>query len=359
MKACKTAVALQPCILGAATALPKRFYPQAEMLDLLGYRGHAVAERMFLQNGMDGRYMALAPMDFARTSEPGFQQQRFQEASVELAVEAVARLITEGSFDRSHIGCIVAMTTYGFVVPSIAACLVDRFRLRRDVAKLDLGGSGCCGSVSLLDAARAYLALHPDELALVVSSEIGSQFMRSWPVEDRRGMVINALMGDAAIALVVGDSPAAEGGGFPALVDTEYRSAHGTLDVVSIKLAPDGTMDGHIDRELPSIAGPLYAEALEHLLARNRLSRSDIARWVLHPGSRGIIEAVRDALGLTEQQIATSRATLKAYGNIGSATALYCLHETARRGGTRSGELGILGGIGPGMTVGLMLLRWP
>ncbi|MCH9686771.1 MAG: hypothetical protein K0V04_35385 [Deltaproteobacteria bacterium] len=345
-------------VLGTATAVPERWFSQAEILEQFGYRDDPVARKMFLRNGMEGRYLSLEPKSFFQTKAPGFQQGLFQRAAVDLAEQSVRRLLDEQGVDPSRIEGLVTITSYGFVVPSISAYLVDRLGLRRDLARLDLTGAGCLGSISLLEAADGMIAKGRSGLVVAVSSEVGSIFMRDWPGDDKGAMVINALMGDASVATLLGAGSHAEGPPRPRLLDTQYATAADTLWAVDIRTGQDGTMSGHIDRKVPSIARGLYQEAFGALLDRHGLTRDDIRHWPIHPGSRVVIEAVADALDLSESDIETSREVLRKYGNVCSATALMCLHEQLERGGARSGDYGILGGVGPGMTVGMTLFQY-
>jgi alkylresorcinol/alkylpyrone synthase len=50
------------------------------------------------------------------------------------------------------------------------------------------------------------------------------------------------------------------------------------------------------------LAGPMIEGAVDALLARNGLRRSDIRFWVAHPGGRKVIDNVQRHLGLTDEQ---------------------------------------------------------
>jgi predicted naringenin-chalcone synthase len=55
--------------------------------------------------------------------------------------------------------------------------------------------------------------------------------------------------------------------------------------------------------------------ALDALLQRNRLNRSDVRFWVAHPGGRKVIDNVQKYLGLTDEQLRFSRAVMRNFGN--------------------------------------------
>ena len=76
------------------------------------------------------------------------------------------------------------------------------------------------------------------------------------------------------------------------------------------------------------------------------------------PAGRGIIEAVQRGLGLADEQVAPSFRVLSEFGNVGTPASFFVLAETLEERRPARGELGLMITIGPGVTVGLMLLAW-
>jgi alkylresorcinol/alkylpyrone synthase len=67
---------------------------------------------------------------------------------------------------------------------------------------------------------------------------------------------------------------------------------------------------------------------------------------------------VQSALGLSREDVATSWDALADHGNIGTPSIMYVLKDTIERYRPEPGERGLMVTIGPGVTVGLMLLGW-
>jgi alkylresorcinol/alkylpyrone synthase len=88
------------------------------------------------------------------------------------------------------------------------------------------------------------------------------------------------------------------------------------------------------------------------------LARSDIDHWIVHPGGRRIIENVQGALALSDDDVATSWRALAEHGNVGTPAIFYVLKDAIERDRPQPGERGLMVTIGPGVTVGLMLLGW-
>jgi len=114
----------------------------------------------------------------------------------------------------------------------------------------------------------------------------------------------------------------------------------------------------HLARDLPDLAGAGLPDVVAGFLRRNKLERSDIDHWMAHPGGRRVVENVQSALELSHDDLATSWSSLAEHGNVGTPSILYVLKETIERYAPEPGERGLMVTIGPGVTLGLMLLSW-
>ncbi|MDR2320719.1 MAG: type III polyketide synthase, partial [Microbacterium sp.] len=65
-------------------------------------------------------------------------------------------------------------------------------------------------------------------------------------------------------------------------------------------------------------------------LARHGLERESISHWMVHPGGRRIVEGARDALELSDEDLATSWQSLADHGNVGTPSIFYVLDATCR-----------------------------
>jgi alkylresorcinol/alkylpyrone synthase len=112
----------------------------------------------------------------------------------------------------------------------------------------------------------------------------------------------------------------------------------------------------HLDRELPEVAAAGVPDLVDQFLESVRLAREDIDHWIVHPGGRRILDGVGAALGLDRAQLQVSYDVLATRGNVGTPSIFYVLSETTRRRRPGSAERGLMVTVGPGVTVGLMLL---
>jgi alkylresorcinol/alkylpyrone synthase len=71
-----------------------------------------------------------------------------------------------------------------------------------------------------------------------------------------------------------------------------------------------------------------------------------------------VLHALRRALDLPHAVVARTWRSLRAVGNLSSASVLFVLGDLLESGEARPGDLGILAAMGPGFSAELLLLRW-
>jgi alkylresorcinol/alkylpyrone synthase len=274
-----------------------------------------------------------------------------EDQLLRLAVEAVDQL----TVDRSEIGTVVTGTYYSLGGPTLAHRLIDHYTLDPGTDKYHVVGVGCASAVPLFRLATACLRERPERKVLVVAAESISGFISAAnPGDERVKMVGSALFGDGCAAALL------DGGLFgpgPEIVGSAVHQIPETLDHVRFRVTGDDSYL-NISRELPALAERSVAELVESFLGDHGLTVAAIDHWLLHPGGRGIVEALQRALGLSNEQVAPTVTVLSEYGNVGTPTGLFVLAQalTDRRPG--AGDRALMVTIGPGVTVGLMLLGW-
>lgn len=337
-----------PTIAGLATATPDSSFDQAQMLNLLGLAGDPFAEEIFAGCGVSRRGLEVSP-ELLRTT----LQQRTHTTEDQLERLAI-RAVDELELQPDGIGVVVTANYYSLGGPTLAHRLVDHYALRPNTDKYHVVGVGCASAVPLLRLASQALRDRPGEQALVVAAESVSGFISPVGPGDAKVKIVGAsLFGDGAAAALVSLEPEATG---PAVAATAVHQLPGTLDHVRFDVAG---ADSHMQvaRELPQIAEGVSG-LVDEFLRRYGLDRGAIDHWPVHPGGRGILDGLRRGLGLSAGDVAPSAAVLAEHGNVGTPSAFFVLERTIRDRSPRSGERGLAVTIGPGVTVGLMLVQW-
>jgi predicted naringenin-chalcone synthase len=322
---------------------------QAQVLERLGLKGDEFAERIFARSGVKQRHLNLGEDFLSRTL-----QGRTKEIEQELLAHSI-RAVERLELDPRQIGTVISASLYSLGCPTIAHRLVDHFEMDPATDKYHITGVGCASGVPLMRLAAQTMSGHPDKHALVVAADsMSGTLMSATPDDPKAKTVGSAIFGDGCAAALLSNDPRTEG---PLILASQVHQVGGTLGAVRLDVENDGSYL-HLARELPDIAGAGLPSVVGGFLRRHGLERSDIDHWVVHPGGRRIIENVESALDLSHEDVATSWDALADHGNIGTPSILYVLRDTVARYEPEPGERGLLVTIGPGVTVGLMLLGW-
>jgi alkylresorcinol/alkylpyrone synthase len=332
-----------------AVADPETSYSQQDVLAMLGLDGDEFATRVFDRCAVESRDLGASPGTFTRTLQGRTAQT--EDQLFEYAVRTVASL----DIDPADICTVVTASLYSLGGPTLAHRLIEHFRMDPATDKYHIVGVGCASAVPLIRLVAQSLHDHPGKKGLIVAAESMSGLLsHASPGDQRAKTVGSAIFGDGAAAMVIENGTSTSG---PMIVGSKVHQIEGTLGAVRMELSDDNSYL-HLDRELPDLAAAGLAALVDDFLAPHGLDRDDIDHWVVHPGGRRILECVRDALSLSREQVEASYTILARKGNVGTPSIFYVLAETIRSRRPAAGERALLVTVGPGITVGLMLLSF-
>jgi predicted naringenin-chalcone synthase len=332
-------------------ANPPRRFTQDETFQMAGYTSPRILE-IFRNCEIDFRYFYVAPGQL-RWETAGELNQRFLSGAMETGCRAVAACMEAAQSKVTDIDLLVVCTSTGCVCPDLGSRLIAHMGFRSDIHRSVVVGLGCAGALPALQQACDYVRAHPERKVLMLAVEICSA---CYFVDDTMDTIIgNAICADGAAAfLITGDGRIAGG---PAVLDSESCVASEHINKVGFE-HKNNKLRVILANEVRYLAAPLIERALDVLLKRNRLSRSDIRFWVAHPGGRKVINNLQKHLGLTDEQLRFSRAVLRNFGNMSSPTVMFVLEEVMRTGDPQPGDWGVMVALGPGMAAEAALLRW-
>jgi predicted naringenin-chalcone synthase len=110
-----------------------------------------------------------------------------------------------------------------------------------------------------------------------------------------------------------------------------------------------------LSQYIPAIIESNIRAIVEPLLARRHMDISDVDHWAVHPGGRAVLDKIESSLGL-DHRLEDSRAVLRQYGNMSSATILFVLKRILARPSARDRESVVSMAFGPGLTAELGFL---
>jgi predicted naringenin-chalcone synthase len=322
---------------------------QRDALEGLGLSDDAFALSVFERSGVKRRHLNLDP-DFLERNLQG----RGGEVEDELLRQATLA-IDMLDLEPGSIGTVLSSSLYSLGCPSLAHRLIEHYGLPASTDKYHVTGVGCASAVPLMRLAGQILHSDPSRQVLVVAAEsMSSIAMPAQPEDPRTKTIGSAIFGDGCAAALLTNDRVATG---PAILATRVHQIPDSLDAVHLTT---DTHESHLQlaRDLPEIAAERLPELVHDFLRSNHLSAQAVDHWILHPGGRRIIERARDALELDDDDVAVSWRALAEHGNVGTPSIFYVLDGTIRERRPAPGQHGLAVTIGPGVTVGLMLLQF-
>jgi polyketide synthase Type III len=341
---------IAPLIHSIGTATPSRRFTQDETFEMAGYASPRILE-IFRNCDIDYRHFYIKTGQ-KREETAGELNQRYLEGALEIGCRALVASFESAEVTARDIDLLVVCSSTGYVCPDLGTRLAGHMKFRPDVQRSAVLGLGCAGAIPALQRAWDFVRSHPDKTAAMLAVEICSA---CYVVDDTMDTVIgNAICADGAAAFVIRGATAPRA---PAVVDFESFVDTEHLDKVGFDTS-SGKLRIVLANAVRNIAGPMIERAIDALLARNSVCRSEVRFWIAHPGGRKVIDNVQHHLGLSDTQVRFSRSIMRNYGNMSSPTVMYVLDEVMRKGDPRQGDIGVMVALGPGMAAEAALIRW-
>jgi alkylresorcinol/alkylpyrone synthase len=316
------------------------------------YRGDRLAKRIWQAAGIRTRHAVVDPrVEDASGWGTGARMQRYLTEAVPLAKEAVSAALASSGCAAESVASLTVASCTGYATPGLDILLARDLAMDEAVQRLFVGHMGCYAALPALGATADFVRCHSAAAVLLCVELPSLHIQPPGEARDVNQVIAHALFGDAAVACVLGpDVPGLE------VVDVAARTDLSTVDHMTWAVTDFGFRMG-LSPLVPEALARHVRPVIDELLRRHRLAVGDVRGWAIHPGGPRILEVAADRLGLDEQQMAASYATLRDYGNCSSATVLLILERLVHDGGLAPGDHIVATAFGPGLTLYAALLR--
>ncbi|MEY9094130.1 type III polyketide synthase [Paenibacillus sp. RC84] len=354
-------------ILGIGTAVPAYPLKQSEVVlrlvqALERYPDSARwAKRLFKQCGVETRYTCepglLGPISSCRylpDTEPGLipstaeRMALYKRESVPLARQAAGQALADSGLSVSDITHLITVSCTGQFLPGLDASLVKELGLSREISRIPLQFIGCAAGLRAVCLAREIADSAPQANVLIVSVELCTLHIQ--PSGDKEALFGASFFGDGASACVIGRTGESRQGIF-GLGNHRSVLIPEAAEEMTWEVGNFG-FDLYLSPAIPKLITNRIPQEIGKLLGGERLPEL----WAIHPGGKGIVDAVEQVYGLTEEQTAPSRQVLRDFGNLSSATILFVLQQMRTQLQTAGADAadGIALAFGPGLTAELI-----
>lgn len=352
-------------ILSIGTAVPPTRLDQSRVRDFFAGQpgvtklGARLIGAAFDQSAIGSRYSVIGDLgagstvftddkNVVRELSTGERNAVYRREAPGLFAAAARDALTRADIDPAEITHVVTASCTGFFSPGPDFLLVRELGIPATAARTHIGFMGCSAAFPALRTAVQSCEARPGSTALVVCAELCSLHIRA--SNDPEQIVAASVFADGAAAAVVSSAshglrtPVLEVGGFTTAITSE---GEGDMDWT----IGDQGFEMRLTAEVPRIVGREIAGAVANLLGPDRDPRTEVSAWAVHPGGRSVLDRVQAGLALSDDALSPSRAVLRDYGNMSSATVLFILQRILEdeRVGDRARIVSL--GFGPGLTV--------
>ncbi|KYR01268.1 fatty acid elongase 3-ketoacyl-CoA synthase [Tieghemostelium lacteum] len=252
--------------------------------------------------------------------------------------------------------------------PSLAAMMMNKYKMRHDVLSYNLSGMGCSAGVISIDLAKQLLQVHKNSIAVVLSTE---NITQNWYKGNERSMLVsNTLFRMGGAAIMLSNKPKYYWTGKYRLVssvrvtkshlDKSYNAVYQMEDSEGnrgVRLANGKELMSVVGDALKTnltILGPMVLPWSEqfrffvNLCYRRMINpkypsyvpdfKKAFQHYCIHAGGRAVIDGLEENFKLSEYDVEPSRATLYRYGNTSSSSIWYELNFIEKQHHVKGGE---------------------
>ncbi|WP_068774838.1 type III polyketide synthase [Paenibacillus sp. FJAT-26967] len=367
-------ISIKPAILGIGTAVPVYRLEQREVASRLAealqdYPDSARwARRIFHQCGVVNRftcepnlleppeqcrYLIRESLDEVPSTEE--RMQLYKKESVPLALEAAGQALADSGTKSAEITHLLTVSCTGQFLPGLDSALIDQLGLERDIVRYPFQFQGCAAGLKAICMAKDLVSASPQAKVLIVCVELCTLHIQ--PSARREDLFGASFFGDGSSACVVAVPGIKQPQEQAVFTLGDYRSVllPDTAEEMVWEIGNHG-FNLYLSPHIPKHISQYIPAEVERLLGADHLPEL----WAIHPGGRGIVDAVQAMYGLTDEQVSPSRTVLSNFGNLSSATLLFVLRELRERlAADQSAEAeGVALAFGPGLTAELLRISY-
>jgi|TARA_B110000977_G_scaffold196090_1_gene275749 predicted naringenin-chalcone synthase len=308
--------------------------------------------KLFENAGVDRRYSIMdAEEVFLKTS---FEEKNdiYKRETIKLAEGALNKALSKASLVPQDIDFIITVSCTGIMIPSVDAYLINKLDMKQDIVRLPVTEMGCVAGISGMIYANNFLKANPNKRAVVIAVESPTA---TFQIDDYSmvNIVSAAIFGDGCACTVLTSYENEQG---PEIIDEAMYHFYNAEHMMGFEVKNSG-LKMLLDKEVPEKIASHFPNIVHPFLERNNLSIEDVDHLIFHPGGKKIVQTIEALFGSLGKNIDITKAVLKDYGNMSSATVLYVLERFMEQG-PKKGDIGLMLSFGPGFTAQRLLLKW-
>ena len=348
-----------PHIVAAAHSFPPHVVSQQTVREIVRQVFADTVEDLdrlltvFDNSRIDNRQFMM-PLEWYQ--EPRSQLERtrvYQQHGIALLDEAARSCLDRAGCRPDQVDQVIFVSSTGHATPTLDAHLINRLRMRGDTSRIPLWGLGCAGGAVGLSRAYDHCLAYPGHRVLLVALECCSLTFMAGDVT-KKNLIATSLFADGAAAVLVGGD--LTGGSGPSIIATRSHLFPDSYRIMGWDFQNEG-MQLVLSPKLPLVVRQELPALVEDFLSGHNMTRHDLVHFITHPGGARVVDAYRESLQLSDDDLRQTEDVLRRHGNMSSVSVLVVLEEWLAAGGMNTAGHGLLSAFGPGFSAELLLFR--
>jgi len=261
------------------------------------------------------------------------------ESCVDLAEKAVSLLLEKTERKLEEIECLIFITQnpHNQGLPHSSAYLHGKLGLSQNTACFDIS-LGCSGYVYGLSVIHSFMSSNGMKVGILVTSDLYSKIV---DINDKNTAL---LFGDASTATLISEDPVYK---INKSVFSTDGSRFSSLEKVNNTLKMNG-------RDVFTFAAQNVPIQIEKLLAESSISIGKIDLFILHQGSKYIVETIANRMKLENNKFPIN---IRNIGNTVSSSIPLVLQTFIDNDNDNDNDKIILSGFGVGLSWASMIIE--
>lgn len=290
--------------------------------------------------------------------------------------DSITKLLDRSGVSASEVDVLVVNVSMLACVPSLAARIINRYKLREDVKVFNLTGMGCSASLISVDVARNIFKSYKNVYALVVTSESLSP---NWYTGNDKSMILaNCLFRSGGCAMLLTNKRALRHRAMfklKCLVRTHHGARDESYGCCYQREDDQGREGFYLGKDLPKAATRAFVDNLKEisprilparellrfgilsLIRKMRLRslpkpvinfRTGVDHFCIHTGGKAVIDGIGLNLRLSEYDLEPARMTLHRFGNTSASSLWYVLSYMEAKKRLKKGDRVLMISFGAG-----------
>ncbi len=354
-------------IISIGTSVPRYEFKQRDMIKFMErvYQLDPVEQRrlafMYLQSDIDTRHTVIK--DYGHTEEAAWEFLQkdsdgklslpdldarmaiYEKEALPLSLASIENCIKD-HLDKKEITHLITVSCTGMSAPGLDLQIAEAMQLSPEISRTSINFMGCYAAVHALKLAKYICDSSEKANVLIVATELCSiHFQKEYTPDYAAGAL---LFSDGSASVLISNQ-------LPSpkklrLKDFYSKVVYQGSRDMAWNISTKGFLIA-LSTYVPNLVEQNVIALVNKALEKFRVTKEAITHWCLHPGGKKVLNAVRDELLLTKEQMQYARQVLSQYGNMSCPSVLFVLKNIMDAMGNNEPAKIFGVALGPGLTM--------